>query len=162
MVAKTNKQLILEFESFISYIQSLDSLEDADWDAPLEAGKWSLKDVLCHIMLWDKYFYEEAFVKVKEGQPLTAIHQDFNEFNANAVLYARTVTKQEAIRQFVLYRSRIIEDAASLSDEAFEQIYPDGDGNNFSIREHLRDFIPHDKHHKQQIEKYVLSVTAIK
>ncbi|AIQ40348.1 hypothetical protein MKZ24_28150 [Paenibacillus sp. FSL R7-0297] len=58
--------------------------------------------MLCHIMLWDKYFYDEAFVKVKEGQPLTAVHQDFNEFNANAVLYARTVTKQEAIGQFVL------------------------------------------------------------
>lgn len=49
-------------------------MEDADWEAPLEAGKWSLQDVLCHIMLWDKYFYEEALVKIQEGLPLTAAH----------------------------------------------------------------------------------------
>ncbi|MFD2876394.1 hypothetical protein ACFTAO_11210 [Paenibacillus rhizoplanae] len=90
--------------------------------------KWSLKDVLCHIMLWDKYFYVEALVKIKEGLPLTAAHMDFNAFNANAVLYARTVTRQEAIRLFVLYRTKIIEVAASLSDTALEQNHRDGDG----------------------------------
>ncbi|WP_339223502.1 DinB family protein [Paenibacillus sp. FSL H8-0332] len=162
MAAKTNKQLILEFESFIPYIQSLDSMEDADWEAPLEAGKWSLKDVLCHIMLWDKYFYVEALVKIKEGLPLTAAHMDFNAFNANAVLYARTVTRQEAIRLFVLYRTKIIEVAASLSDTALEQNHRDGDGKKFSICKYLRDFISHDKHHKKQIEKYAAAVAATK
>lgn len=162
MAAQTNKQLILEFESFIPYIQSLDSMEDADWEAPLEAGKWSLQDVLCHIMLWDKYFYEEALVKIQEGLPLTAAHLDFNAFNANAVLYARTVTRQEAIRQFVLYRTKITGLAASFSDAALEQNHPDGDGKKFNIRRYLRDFISHDKHHKKQIEKYAASVAVTK
>ena len=160
MAAKTNKQLILEFESLIPYIQSLNNLEDGDWEAPVETGKWSLKDMLCHIMLWDKYFYEEALVKMKEGQPLTAAHQDFNEFNVRAVIYAKTVTRQEAIAQFILYRSKIIELADAASDEALEQFYPDGDGRKFSIRNYLRDFIPHDKHHKKQMEKYAQAVTA--
>ncbi|WP_238653246.1 DinB family protein [Paenibacillus piscarius] len=162
MAAKTNTQLIQEYESLIPYIESLDHLEASIWDTPLEPGKWSLKDLLCHLMLWDKYFYEAAFVSIREGRPLTSQHLNFNEFNANAIRYAETVTAEEAIRQFVLYRRIITGYAASLSDEALEQTYKDGDGKPFSIRKHLRGFLPHDKHHKKQIEKFLKTVQAVK
>ncbi|MNC32633.1 hypothetical protein D3C75_809950 [compost metagenome] len=118
--------------------------------------------MLCHILLWDKYFYEEAFAKVKSGQPLTAKHQNFNEFNARALPYAQTVTKQEAVQQFILYRSKMISDMTGLSDAEFLKSYPDGDGNKFSYRAHLRGFIPHDKHHKKQMEQYIQAYSMSK
>ncbi|WP_340022330.1 DinB family protein [Paenibacillus sp. FSL K6-1096] len=162
MAAKTNMQLIQEYEALIPYIESLAKLEPGVWVTPLEPGKWSLKDLLCHLMLWDKYFYEAAFVSIREGRPLTSQHLNFNEFNANAVRYAETVSVQEAISQFILYRRKITSYAASLSDEALEQTYKDGDGKAFSIRKHLRGFLPHDKHHKKQIERFLKTLQAVK
>ena len=158
MAAKTNEQLVLEFQSFIPYIQSLGNIGEAHWETPIQPGKWSLKEMLSHIMLWDKYFYEEAFAKVKAGQPLTAKHQNFNEFNARAIEYAQTVTWEEIIRQFILYRSKMIEDMDGISEAEFLKTYPDGDGKKFSYRGHLRGFIPHDKHHRKQMEQYIHSV----
>ncbi|WP_249897716.1 DinB family protein [Paenibacillus sp. PK3_47] len=157
MAAKTNEQLVLEFHSFIPYVQSIQHLEDALWEAPVKPGKWSLKEMLCHIMRWDQYFYEEAFAKVKAGQPLTAKHLNFNEFNAKAIEYAQTVTLQEIIRQLIEYRSKMIDDMTGITDAEFLTTYPDGDGKPFSYRGHLRGFIPHDKHHKKQIQQYIQS-----
>ncbi|MNO29846.1 DinB superfamily protein [compost metagenome] len=158
MAAATNEQLVSEFQSLIPYIQSLATLEEVDWETPIAAGKWTLKEMLCHITQWDKYFYEEAFAKVQAGQPVTARQQNFDEFNARAIEYAKSLTKQAAIGQFVLYRTKILDSIADVSSEQFVKVYPDGEGNPFSIREHLSDFIPHDKHHKRQMEQYLTTV----
>lgn len=158
MAAKTKEQLELEYQSFIPYIESLGALADAHWEAPIGAGKWSLKEMLLHIMLWDKYFYEEAFAKVKEGQPVTAKHQNFNEFNARAIEYAKPLTKQSAIQEFVQYRKKIVDVIMASGEEEFAKIHLDGDRKKFSFQGYLRDFIPHDKHHKKQMEQYIQSI----
>lgn len=162
MVPKTNAQRISEFQSFTPYIQSLEFLDKEVWESPMGEGKWSLKELLCHLMRWDQYFYEEAFAKVKEGQPVTAKHLNFNEFNARAIEYAQTVTVQEAIEQFVRYRSLIVGQMSDISEEEFLRTYRDGDGKNFSYRGHLRGFLPHDKHHKKQMEQYIQSQAVTK
>lgn len=119
MAPKTNAQRVSEFQSFIPYIQSLEALDNTVWESPVGDGKWSLKELVCHLMRWDQYFYEEAFAKVKEGQPVTSRHLNFNEFNARAIQYAQTVTVQEAIQQFVLYRSLIVAEMTGSSEEDF-------------------------------------------
>lgn len=162
MAPKTNAQLVAEFHSFIPYVQSLETLDVTIWENPIRDGKWSLKELLCHMMRWDQYFYEEAFAKVKEGQPVTAKHLNFSEFNARAIEYAQTVTVQEVIRQFVLYRGLIVAEMTDISDEDFMRTYKDGDGKTFSCRGHLRGFLPHDKHHKKQMEQYIQSQAVTK
>ncbi|OKP88812.1 hypothetical protein A3844_06690 [Paenibacillus helianthi] len=155
MAAATNEQLVFEFRSLIPYIQSLNTLDEMHWETPVAAGKWTLKEMLCHLTQWDKYFYEEAFAKIIKGQPLTLRQPNFDEFNARAIEYAKSLTKQAAIGQFVLYRTKILDAATALSDEELVKEYIDGDGQKFSIRGYLEDFIPHDKHHKQQMEQYI-------
>ncbi|MFD0589509.1 hypothetical protein ACFQZE_16090 [Paenibacillus sp. GCM10027627] len=39
------------------------------------------KDIICHMMKWDNYFYEEAIAKITQGEPLTVKHLNFDEFN---------------------------------------------------------------------------------
>lgn len=106
-------------------------------------------------MLWDKYFYEGAIKKIILREPITTKHLDFNEFNANAVEYAKLLSEQTLIEQFVRYRTKIIDAAAGLTEDEFNQEYKDGDRKKFSVRKYLRSFIPHDKHHKKQIEQFL-------
>ena len=148
-------EMIEKFNSFIPYVITLNDLDKNHWNSPIAEGKWSLKDVICHIMLWDKYFYEKAIEKIKQKQSLTLQHLNFDEFNANAREYSKTQTKEEIVQQFVTYRTKIIQDISGLSEEDYVQEYLDADNNSFSIREYLIGFVPHDEHHKQQIENYL-------
>lgn len=127
----------------------------------MQNEKWTLKEMLCHLSQWDKYFYEEAFAKIKNAQPLTAAQHNFDEFNARAIEYAQSITKRTAIAEFVLYRTKILDIIKELSDEEFAKSYPDGDLSHFSIRGYLQDFIPHDKHHKQQMEHYLRTIKNV-
>lgn len=55
MTAKS--ELLTQFEEWNHYAASI---QDLDWNEPLEEGKWTIHDIVCHIMLWDKYFLEAA------------------------------------------------------------------------------------------------------
>ncbi|MNP08885.1 DinB superfamily protein [compost metagenome] len=147
--------MLLEFKSLIPFVESLGEVSAKHWNQPIAAGKWALKDIICHLMLWDKYFYEGAIKKIILREPITTKQLDFNEFNANAVEYAKLLSEQTLIEQFVRYRTKIIDVAAGLTEEEFNQEYKDGDRKKFSVRKYLRSFIPHDKHHKKQIEQFL-------
>src|SRR5690606_14701573 len=131
----------------------LKEIEEEHWNKPLSEGKWSMKDVICHIMLWDKYFYEGAIEKIKLGEPVLVKHLNFDEFNANAREYAKTQTRDSIISQFILYREKIIADISNLSEEDYIKDYKNGDKKKFTIRGYLRGFIPHDKGHAKQIKE---------
>lgn len=160
MMAKTTSEMVEEFSGFISYVQELGGLSEEHWNNPIAEGKWTLKDIVSHMMLWDKYFYEEGIEKITLGQPVTVKHLNFNEFNANAMEYAKGQTKDSMIKQFVECRSKIINVVSELPEEDSLKEYKDGDGKKFSIRGYLRGFVPHDKHHRKQIDKYLKNIQA--
>lgn len=158
MAAKTKEQMIIEFEAYIPFVQSLSEVSEQHFNEPIAPGKWSLKDIICHLMLWDKYFYEGAVKNIVMKEPVTTKHLNFNEFNANAIEYAKLVSKHTLIEQFVQVRAKIIEAASSFTDEEFDQEHKDGDRKKFSVRKYLRSFISHDKHHKKQITQYLKNI----
>lgn len=158
MAAKTREQMVIEFEAYIPFVQSLSEVSEQHFNEPISPGKWSLKDIICHLMLWDKYFYEGAIKNIVMKEPVTTKHLDFNAFNANAIEYAKLVSKYTLIEQFVQVRTKIIEVASSFTDEEFDQEHKDGDRKKFSVRKYLRSFISHDKHHKKQITQYLKNI----
>lgn len=158
MAVKTKEQMVIEFEAYIPFVQSLSEVSEQHFNEPIAPGKWSVKDIICHLMLWDKYFYEGAIKNIVMKEPVTTKHLDFNAFNANAIEYAKLVSKHTLIEQFVEYRTRIIEAASSFTDEEFDQEHKDGDRKKFSVRKYLRSFISHDKHHKKQITQYLKNI----
>lgn len=161
-MAKTSNEMVQEFKAFIDYVEEIKVVDEEVWDQPIAEGKWSIKDIMSHIMLWDKYFYEEAIEKINLRQPLTVKHLNFDEFNANAVEYAKTQTRDAIIDQLIVYRMKIINSVSGLSEDEYLQGYKDGDNKKFTIRGYLRSFISHDKHHKKQIVSYLKSLKLLK
>ncbi|WP_195576164.1 DinB family protein [Paenibacillus sp. 1001270B_150601_E10] len=157
-MAKTIEEINAEFKSYIAFVLKLDELSEEHWNSPIAEGKWTLKEVITHIMLWDKYFYEEAIEKIKQNKPLTVKHLNFNEFNANAIEYSKKHTKKSIVDQFVEYRMKITNDISEMNEDECTRDFIDGDKKKFSVRKFLRGFIPHDKHHKKQIEKFLKSI----
>lgn len=56
------QQLISDLSEFLSFIRSLENLKDEIWFSPISKGKWSIHDIITHIMKWDEYFkYGDVF-----------------------------------------------------------------------------------------------------
>ncbi|MBH5317675.1 DinB family protein [Paenibacillus sp. GSMTC-2017] len=157
-MAKTAIEMVEEFNTYITFVVELKSIKEEHWNIPIAEGKWTLKDILSHLMLWDKYFYDEAIEPIKNGSPLTSRHLNFNEFNENARAYATTQTVVSLNDQFIEYRTKIINATSGLEEEEYIKEYKDGDKKKFTIRSYLRAFISHDKHHKKQILKYLKTI----
>ncbi|MCJ8010519.1 DinB family protein [Paenibacillus sp. KQZ6P-2] len=147
----TKQEKLEAFAELIGFAQSLERLPEEQWTGPITEGKWSPRDIMSHIMLWDKYFLVHAVRPMAEHQPLTLKNLDFNEFNRDAAAYGLTQSKEELIRQIVEARSQLIELLQSIP----ESEYGDKHGGTMSVDEYLVDFYEHDRHHMGQIHTYI-------
>ncbi|MCU9614438.1 DinB family protein [Caldibacillus lycopersici] len=152
---QSKEQLINDFSTLISFVQSLAALDEKRWLTPIQEGKWTTRDIIAHIMLWDKYFLEEAIIKIVDQHPVTVKHLDFDQFNKNAVIYAKGKSKQEICDMAIYYRAKIVSHLKYLSDEEFFKEHIVGDGNKFSAYSYIEDFIDHDTHHINQVKKFL-------
>jgi len=150
-----NQNLIKSFVEWIAFVGTLKQLDESTWNSSMEPGKWTIKDIVSHMMLWDKYFYEEAILKIATKQELTLKHLNYDEFNREAVVYSKTITTDALVEEAISYRKKIIETIEALPEEAVEQNYTDGDGNVFHIPQYLKDFIWHDRHHMKPLKDYL-------
>lgn len=148
-MSKCEKEILLkEFGSWLDFVKQID---ESIWDKPLGEGKWAVCDVVSHILLWDKYFYEEAIKPIVEEKPVTVEHLDFELFNQEAREFAKTKTNQELAKLAKEYRKCIINSIQEQPAEKFTRQNKDAQGNNFVIKNYLKDFIWHDQHHMKQI-----------
>jgi hypothetical protein len=69
-VSKDIKELIQSFEKWISFTQSMQKLPEEIWDSSLEEGKWTVRDIVSHMMLWDKYFKARIWHDLHHMDPL--------------------------------------------------------------------------------------------
>jgi hypothetical protein len=150
-------ELLITFEQWIAFTESLRNMKEEVWGLSIEEGKWSVKDIIIHIALWDKYFYEEAIKKVATHQPLTVIHLDYDEFNSKSMSYGRSITTDQLIEEAIEYRSNIIADIRTMSDEVIARDYLDGDGHIFNVTQYVKDFIWHDQHHVGPLKEFLSS-----
>lgn len=146
--------LLVVFEEWIGFARSLQEQSEDIWNSSLEEGKWTIKDIVCHMMLWDKYFYEEAVHKMATGQPVALELGDFDEFNKQAMVYAQTISTPELVNKVVFYREAIISDIRTTPAHVIEQNLNDS-SNKFNLTEYLHDFIWHDQHHIQPIKDFL-------
>lgn len=149
------KALMEQFKEWIPFVQSLRGISEKAWDASLEPGKWCVKDIVSHIMMWDKYFYEEAITKIASDQTVALELSNFEDFNRQAASYGKTLTTDELLDQAIEYREKIAATIENLPDSALAKDYPGTDGNAFQFSSYLKDFIWHDQHHMAQIKELV-------
>jgi Uncharacterized protein conserved in bacteria len=151
----SREQLTDAFARLIPFVEGLRQLDEETWTMPIARNKWTTRDIIAHIMLWDKYFLECAIAKIAARQPLTVKHLDFDEFNCNAVDYAKTRGQAELLDLAIRYRTEIIEHLRQLSDSEWTEVHQDGEEQPFAIDHYVPDFIAHDEHHRKQLEHFL-------
>ena len=150
-----SEMLISQLQDFTSFLLSLRSIGDQEWNTPIGEGKWSVPDIIAHIMAWDKNFLDIVIPKLQRGEPVILEEDtDVQGFNNRAVEYGKTLNQEQLIGKAVFYRSQIVTQLKKLPEDAFLTA---GSGtNSFTLSSFLRNmFISHDTHHKKQIEEHL-------
>lgn len=142
-----------QFETWISYVRSLDGLTEQQQLTPIGEGKWAVRDVVAHMWKWDEFFWTHAIQPLTEGKPLTYHHLDFNAFNESAKNECRLLPWTEVAEQAARRRETIAAAIRGVDEAEYGREFRDADGRPFSITEYLLDFVQHDAHHRAQIEE---------
>ncbi|MGN7355919.1 DinB family protein [Paenibacillus sp. SAF-054] len=148
---KTKQEKLEAFAELIAFSEILKRLPEEHWNGSIAVGKWAPRDIISHMMLWDKYFLEHAIRPMAAHQPLTLKKLDFDEFNRDAAVYGLTQSKEELIRQTVEVRGELLDVLQSIPEAEYGHKH----GDVMSVDEYLLDFYEHDRHHMGQIRAYI-------
>ncbi|MGO4544444.1 GNAT family N-acetyltransferase [Paenibacillus sp. 2TAB23] len=147
------EQLLSAFGRWNAFIADLGKYDERYWNQSVASGKWSVREVVAHILKWDEYFYKAAISKIEEGIPLAIQHLDYDQFNDAAKEYGLSTPVTELVSEAIASRQRIIHTIAAFSEEQYGGVYMDVDGQPFETVQYLKDFIWHDNHHVEPIKR---------
>ncbi|AJY73473.1 DinB family protein [Paenibacillus beijingensis] len=150
MAANMNEK-IKEFAGFIAWAEKMRSLDHELWRKPITEGKWSIREILTHIMFWDRNLLEKIVPNVTEGAELFFV--DIDSLNQEASLFSQSYTKPDAL----------IDDAVNTRKQLLlllNECYDDTtqfriDHGQYTFEKLLDEFIEHDEHHIKQVESFL-------
>ena len=148
-------ELIEQLEGYVGFLASLREVDGVMWADFISDGKWSVRDIISHIMMWDKNFLDEIVPKLIYQEPVTLEEDsDVEGFNHQAVEYGKTLIQGQLLDEAIFYRSEIVSRLRALPDPTFQTVFPGRD--SFTLANFLADlFVGHDAHHKEQIQRFL-------
>lgn len=152
----TKSQLLIgQLQDLTSFLISLRKTDSSVWTAPIGEGKWSVPDIIAHIMAWDMNLIEKIIPKLLRRELVTLEEDpDVQGFNNRAVEYGRTLNQEQLLDKAIFYRSQIVTQLKELPEDAFLAVIPGT--NSFTLSSFLQNmFVSHDTHHKKQMEVYL-------
>jgi len=152
--------LIARLQDYVQFLQDLQNESTELLSHPIAEGKWSIHDIVSHIMMWDRDFLQKTVQPLEAGEspPITE-DADVQAFNAHAVAYGRNLDREELLAQAVSARAALTAGLARLSPETFDAKPRGGEGSSLAI--FLRQmFVEHDRHHVDQMRAYLESRRA--
>ncbi|MET3293275.1 UNVERIFIED_CONTAM: putative damage-inducible protein DinB [Brevibacillus sp. OAP136] len=152
---------IITFREFVSWVATLNDLDESLWVKPISEGKWSVSESVSHIMNWDHYLLAQILPSVKKGEDM--VFPDFDTYNNLAIDYAKSgITKSELIKEVINAREQLVIQLLELPvDKRNKHIAVNGvshcphTGTPYSLAYIVKEFIQHDNHHKEQIVSFL-------
>jgi len=149
--------LIEQLDDYTLFVTTLREIDNRMWTASIGEGKWSVRDIVSHIMMWDKNFLDKTLPKLLKQEPVILEEDaDVQGFNDQAVEFGKTLTQEELLEKAIFCRSEIVSQLKELPGSTFLMAF--SEHNSFTLASFLQNlFVSHDTHHKKQIEVFLVS-----
>ncbi|MFF2094212.1 DinB family protein [Paenibacillus sp. NPDC058174] len=142
--------------ALIDYVTKLGVYQEQVWLTPLGSDKWSIKEVIGHLIRWDHYFYETTIHPIVTNSPITMSEDDdVSTFNTSAAAWALSQSKEDLIHALTSSRKAITDALQSIPEEHYSKVYADAEGNTFTLAQFIQDIASHDQHHTAQITQAI-------
>ncbi|WP_159881682.1 DinB family protein [Paenibacillus puerhi] len=157
MADQQNKGLN-EFSDYLLWVENLKETAQDLWLKPISTGKWSLREILAHIMYWDRNSLEIMVPNMSEGAKLFFV--DIEKYNQEAAVFAQSYNSLEVlIDDLIMTRKQLL----SLLEEKYNNATKFTiDNQNYTYKKFVNVFIHHDEHHKKQIEAFLQQENSAK
>ena len=150
-----HKKLIADLGTYIEFLDNHRRTDTEVWFSPITPGKWSIHDIIAHIMMWDRHFLSETMRGIEAGQMLPIEEEDdYQAFNDRAVAVGHKMSKDQLIDEAIHVRTELVARLGRLERGAFSAAPVSGKGMTLgSFLQQM--FVDHDRHHVEQITKYL-------
>lgn len=150
MATKQNKTLN-QFGDFLTWVEKLRGTCNELWLKPISTSKWSLREILTHIMYWDRNSLDVVVPNMVESARLSFV--DIEKLNQEAALFAQSYTDLNVLIGDVLKtRLQLLE---LLKEKYNDSIQFTIDNKNYTFEKFVNVFIHHDEHHIKQVEAFL-------
>lgn len=145
---KSKKELLDGLKVYYDYIASIEKMPLYKWDLKLGDGKWTVKEAIGHMMLWDERYFKNGIERIYRGEPVTLQSIDIQKFNDKAKAHSACKTNHYVLNLSLYYRRAILKHLEAIPEEDYNKNF-----NGFNINEYIADFVDHDNHHLAQLKK---------
>ncbi|UOQ92597.1 DinB family protein [Halobacillus shinanisalinarum] len=145
------QQVIAHLEDSIDWVQSLNQLPEEAWRLPIEQGKWSVAEVIRHLVLWDEFIINKRLPYLFTSQDMP-VPPDVEVMNEKAAIHARNDSKEETVDLFEQTRSELVDRLNDIEDIRYEEAIS-LQASKESLYEYLEGIMQHDVHHFEQIKQ---------
>lgn len=141
--------LIAGLRRFIVFLEPLRHSPADQLIMPVH-GDWSARDIISHIMGWDKNFMKTTAQSIhgKEAVVLEE-HADVQAFNDASVEYGRSLAPLDLINEALDVRKKLIDQLEEIDDSIYSERMNKGTYTLAAFLEEM--FIEHDLHHMEQM-----------
>lgn len=146
-------QIALNLDKYLEladWVKGLQGMDDSSWSTPLQEGKWSVREIIAHLLFWDRKVRDEMLPDMVEGADLK--FENIQQVNDAAAAYAQTVDRQELIEELVQTRSKLAE---AFTEKFDPELRFKLEGHLVGFQGFLDDFVGHDKHHRKQVDEWL-------
>ncbi|MEN2767458.1 DinB family protein [Ornithinibacillus xuwenensis] len=146
----SEKKSILEhYQKSIEWVNNLSNLSEKQWRMPIATNKWTVAEVIGHLIPWDEFILMNRIPYFFEATNLPK-SPEVEAINQKASVDSKEREKEETITIFTHFRREIIsalekfEDAKWTKEIVMNQ-------STFSLYHYFSGLVEHDIHHFQQI-----------
>lgn len=156
-----DRRIISDFSQYSSWLNTLDGIGEALWSKPIEKGKWSISEIIAHIMNWDNHLITEVIPSVQNGKGME--FPDFDIYNKKASNYAKSgISQSKVLEEAKKTREQLANilygiptEKLNMSITANGVTHCPNTGTPYSLLHIVKEFIDHDNHHKRQIMQFL-------
>ncbi|WP_044641770.1 DinB family protein [Risungbinella massiliensis] len=161
---KNKATIIMEFEQFLFWIQQFKLDDHQTFLEPISEGKWSIAEILSHLMFWDRYFLQEILPHIRPGADIEFI--PFQQLNNKSSIYALSgISMNELVEEVIHYRTKLVEKLREQTEEQFHIPFKlNGEeidsysGSRYTLCNYIQDSVHHDHHHQRQIAEFLKTI----
>ncbi|MEH6942585.1 DinB family protein [Bacillus sp. JJ722] len=149
--------IISTFKQYSSWLSTLKDMDGTLWSKPIAEGKWSVSEIIAHIINWDQHLLSEVIPSVRNEKGMN--FPDFDTYNKKASEYAKSgISQVKLLEEANATRELLVKELNELPKEKLhKQLTANGvtycphTGTPYSLIYIVKEFIEHDNYHKRQI-----------
>ena len=143
--------IINHYEKTIEWVNRLRELSEDSWRTPIEEGKWTIAEVIGHLIPWDEFVLNQRIPYLMDTVELPK-SPEVEPVNQQAAELSRSRSKDDTINQFIKIRKSLVAGLRDMPDDLWEQDLFIG-GKSISLRRYFAGLMEHDQHHFRQINR---------